>query len=52
LERLTVQRPSWDQVVRLHRYVELLGKLATAVWVVFVASLASAWTAKRSSRTR
>jgi hypothetical protein len=32
LERLTVQRLSWDQIVRLHRYVELLGKLATAVW--------------------
>jgi hypothetical protein len=39
LERLTVQRLSWDQVVRLHRYMELLGRLATAVWVAFVASL-------------
>jgi hypothetical protein len=39
LERLTVQRLSWDQIVRLHRYVELLGKLATAIWVAFVASL-------------
>ena len=39
MERLTVQRLSWDQIVRLHRYVELLGKLATAVWVAFVASL-------------
>ena len=25
-------------MVRLHRYAELLGKLATAVWVMFVAS--------------
>jgi hypothetical protein len=39
LERLTVQRLSWDHVVRLHRYAALLGKLATAVWVAFVASL-------------
>jgi len=39
LERLTVQRLSWEHVVRLHRYIELLGKLATAVWVAFVASL-------------
>jgi hypothetical protein len=39
LERRTVQRLTWDQVVRLHRYMELLGKLATAVWVAFVASL-------------
>jgi hypothetical protein len=38
LERLTVVRLSWDHVVRLHRYVELLGKLATAVWAAFVAS--------------
>jgi hypothetical protein len=39
LERMTVQRLSWDVVVRLHRWLELLGKLATAVWIVFVASL-------------
>jgi hypothetical protein len=39
LERLTVGRLSWDHVVRLHRYAELLGKLATAVWVAFIASL-------------
>jgi hypothetical protein len=39
LERLTVQRLSWEQVVRLHRYIELLGKLATAIWVAFVASI-------------
>jgi hypothetical protein len=39
LERLTVTRLSWDHVVRLHRYAALLGKLATGVWVAFVASL-------------
>jgi hypothetical protein len=38
-ERLTVQRLGWDQLVRLHRYIELLGKLATVVWVGFIASL-------------
>jgi hypothetical protein len=38
-ERLTVQRLGWDQLVRLHRYIELLGQLATVVWVGFIASL-------------
>ena len=39
LERITVQRLSWQVVVRLHRWLELLGKLATVVWVAFVASV-------------
>ena len=39
-ERWTVQRLSWDSVVRLNRILELTGKLATAIWVVFVVSLA------------
>jgi hypothetical protein len=39
LERLTVSRLSWEQLVRLHSYIELLGKLATVVWVGFVASI-------------
>ena len=39
LERITVQRLSWEVVVRLHRWLELLGKLATVVWVGFVASV-------------
>ena len=39
LERLTVQRVGWDQLVRLHSYIELLGKLATVVWVAFIASI-------------
>lgn len=38
-ERLTVQRLSWDQAIRLHRYLELVGKMATGVWVAFVASV-------------
>lgn len=39
LERITVQRLSWEVVVRLHRWLELLGKLATVVWIGFVASV-------------
>lgn len=39
LERLTVERLSWSWVVRIHRWLELLGKLATTVWVLFVASV-------------
>ena len=39
LERLTVQRLSWDHLVRLHRYIELLGKLATVIWSAFIASI-------------
>lgn len=38
-ERLTVQRLPWNTVVRLNRYLEVTGKLATAIWVVFVASV-------------
>ena len=39
LERLTVRRLSWDRIVQLNRYLELLGKIATCVWVAFVASI-------------
>ncbi len=39
LERLTVQRLPWDTVVRLHRYLEVAGRLATAIWVVFVGTV-------------
>jgi hypothetical protein len=39
LERLTVQRLHWDTVVRLNRYLEVAGRLATAIWVVFIGSL-------------
>ncbi|MET0973129.1 MAG: hypothetical protein ABWY95_06900 [Thermoleophilaceae bacterium] len=38
LERLTVRRLSWNAIVRFHRYLELTGKLATAVWVGFLVS--------------
>ena len=38
-ERLTVRRLSWDMVVRCNRYLELLGKLATGIWVGFLISL-------------
>jgi hypothetical protein len=38
-ERLTVQRLSWDQVVRLNRYLALLGKVTTGVWVAFVGTV-------------
>jgi hypothetical protein len=39
LERLTVQRLSWNGVVRLNRYLELAGKVATVIWVAFIASV-------------
>lgn len=38
-ERITVQRLDWEHIVRLNRYLELFGKLATAIWVLFLASL-------------
>lgn len=39
LERLTVQRLSWETVVRLNRWLAAVGKLATAVWIGFCASI-------------
>ena len=38
-ERMTVQRLSWDSIVRLNRYLEATGKVATAIWVAFIASV-------------
>jgi hypothetical protein len=38
-ERLTVQRLTWETVVRLNRYLEVTGKIATAIWVAFVATV-------------
>ena len=38
-ERLTVRRVSWNWLLRLHRWLELTGKIATAVWVAFIASV-------------
>jgi hypothetical protein len=39
LERWTVRKLDWEPLVRLHRYLELLGKVATAVWVGFIATV-------------
>ena len=36
---LTVRRLSWDWVVRLNRWLSLVGKLATAIWCAFIASV-------------
>jgi hypothetical protein len=38
-ERLTVTRVGWSTLVRLNRYLAFAGKLATAVWVVFMATV-------------
>jgi hypothetical protein len=35
-ERLTVRRVGWEQLVRLNRYLEFVGKLATVLWVLFL----------------
>jgi hypothetical protein len=39
LERLTVRRLSWEWVVRLNRHLAAVGKVATGIWVAFIASL-------------
>ena len=39
LERLTVRRLSWSQIVRLNFYLELAGKAATGVWIAFLVSV-------------
>ena len=39
LERLTVARLGWEQLVRLNRWLELLGKITTGLWVAFMGSL-------------
>ena len=38
-ERLTVSRLSWNAVVRLNRWLAVLGKVATVVWVGVIASV-------------
>lgn len=38
-ESMTVQRLSWEQVVKLNRYLELFGKLTTGVWFAFIAAV-------------
>jgi hypothetical protein len=39
LERTTVQRLSWEWLVRLNTWLQLIGKLATGVWVGFIATV-------------
>lgn len=38
-ERLTVGRLDWDTIARLNRWLELLGRIATAVWVCLIAAI-------------
>jgi hypothetical protein len=38
-ERLTVSRLDWNTVARLNRWLELLGRIATVVWVGIVATI-------------
>jgi len=39
IERLTVQRLSWEWVVRLHRLLEVAGKLTFGLWIAFIATV-------------
>jgi hypothetical protein len=39
IERLTVGRLSWEWLVRLNRWLEILGRLATLAYVVFAATI-------------
>jgi hypothetical protein len=38
-ERFTVSRLDWDTVARLNRWLELLGRIATAVWAALIATI-------------
>ena len=38
-ERLTVRRLPWDTIVRLNAWLELAGRIATALWVASLVSL-------------
>jgi hypothetical protein len=38
-ERQTVGRLEWDTVARLNRWLELLGRIATAVWICLIATI-------------
>ena len=38
-ERYTVSKLSWDNCVRLNRYLEFFGKLTTAIYFAFVATV-------------
>ena len=37
-ERRTVTRLTWDQLVRLNRWLEFSGKVTTALWLAFMFS--------------
>ena len=39
LERHTVCRLSWHQLIFLHRWLEILGRVTTGLWLAFIASL-------------
>jgi hypothetical protein len=39
LERYTVGRLSWDQLIRLNRWLEVSGKATTALWGVFIVTV-------------
>jgi hypothetical protein len=38
-ERQTVGRLEWDTIARLNRWLELLGRIATFVWVAMIATI-------------
>jgi len=38
-ERLTVRRLPWDAIVRLNAWLELAGRIATALWIASLVSL-------------
>ena len=38
-ERHTVGRLHWDTIARLNRWLELLGRIATFVWVAIIATI-------------
>ncbi len=39
VERMTVQRLSWSQIVRLNRWLEVLGRLTTVIYGIFIVTL-------------
>jgi len=39
IERVTVERLTWSQIVRLNRWLEVLGRLTTGIYCVFIATL-------------
>jgi hypothetical protein len=39
VERQTVQKLSWSQIVKLNRILEVLGRLTTAVYALFIVTL-------------